>query len=537
MSTWQERGKSPPSSPTSSSSLKPSVYDDSTLHGSLPVKTKLTMGIGESVQACYTVICGFFLNAYLLEVACLSPNYVGTIQLIQGLFDAFNDPFIGTMSDRTRTRWGRRRPWLLFAAAPLGGCYFGIWNTLEDGVSEGVKFGFYLCMYMGISIGITCIQVQIGALVPELTLDYDERTSLSVYRLGIGNLIALVAVMIHSAIVTSFHDEGEIDKGYQLSGAIFGSWICIAAWTTFWNIEEKFDPDLEEKDEQLSTLDGLKIVFQNKAFLIVVGIYLCGPTAVVLVQTNILLYCKYILGNEDLVDYIIGIVQGMALIVLPLWNFVGQKYGKKMSYYIGGSILCVSLASLYFVEEENTALIVSCFIGSCLGIPYMIPYSMLPDVIEEDELKTGKRREGVYFGFFTIFLKLSVTIALSFTNFALSAAGYEKPTSTCGVGLTEEEMEAAAALPDTQPDGVISVMRFMVGPCPALFFILAIFMVWLFPITRESHQENAEVIKRERNRRSIQLESKKAAELGKMVLAKSNGVDDDVMVDIDNNQL
>ena len=98
-------------------------------------------------------------------------------------------------------------------------------------------------------------------------------------------------------------------------------------------------------------------------------------------------------------------------------------------------------------------------------------------------------------------------------------------------------MEAAAALPDTQPDGVISVMRFMVGPCPALFFILAIFMVWLFPITRESHQENAEVIKRERNRRSIQLESKKAAELGKMVLAKSNGVDDDVMVDIDNNQL
>ena len=77
-------------------------------------------------------------------------------------------------------------------------------------------------MYMGISIGITCIQVQIGALVPELTLDYDERTSLSVYRLGIGNLIALVAVMIHSAIVTSFHDEGEIDKGYQLSGAIFG---------------------------------------------------------------------------------------------------------------------------------------------------------------------------------------------------------------------------------------------------------------------------------------------------------------------------
>ncbi|GMH93601.1 hypothetical protein TL16_g12676 [Triparma laevis f. inornata] len=502
------------------------------------MKTKMTMGVGESVQACYTVICGFFLNAYLLEVACLDPNYVGTIQLIQGLFDAFNDPFIGTMSDRTRTRWGRRRPWLLFAAAPLGACYFGIWNTLGEESSDRMKFLYYLCMYMGISIGITCIQVQVGALVPELTLDYDERTSLSVYRLGIGNTIALVAVMIHSFIVTTFNDDGRIDVGYQLSGAIFGSWIAIAAWTTFWNIEEKFNPDLEEKDEQLSTLDGLKIVFQNKAFLIVVGIYLAGPTAVVLVQTNILLYCKYILGNEDLVDYIIGIVQGMALIVLPLWNFIGQKYGKKMSYYIGGTILCISLASLYWVEKETTALVVSCFIGSCLGIPYMIPYSMLPDVIEEDELKTGKRREGVYFGFFTIFLKLSVTIALSFTNFALSAAGYVKPSSTCGVGLTDEEMEAAAALPDTQPDKVISVMRFMVGPCPALFFILAMFMVWLFPISRESHAENAEIIKRERNRRSIQLEGRKAEELAKMMKVDSNGsggIGGDL--DIDNNQL
>ena len=96
-------------------------------------------GIGESVQAIYTVVCGFFLNAYLLEIACLDPKKVALIQLIQGAFDAVNDPLIGTLSDRTRTRWGRRRPWLLFAALPLGVAYFGIWNTLPDGTGEDTK--------------------------------------------------------------------------------------------------------------------------------------------------------------------------------------------------------------------------------------------------------------------------------------------------------------------------------------------------------------------------------------------------------------
>ena len=94
----------------------------------------------------------------------------------------------------------------------------------------------------------------------------------------------------------------------------------------------------------------------------------------------------------------------------------------------------MSLGSLYFIDDKDSAIIVSFVAGTSLGIPYMIPYSMLPDVIEEDEIRTGKRREGVYFGFFTIFLKLSVTTAFTATNFALGLAGYEAPVSTCGGG-------------------------------------------------------------------------------------------------------
>ncbi|GMI22052.1 hypothetical protein TeGR_g11999 [Tetraparma gracilis] len=465
------------------------------IHEKLPLSTKMTLGVGESVQAIYTVVCGFFLNAYLLEVACLDPKYVGAIQLIQGSFDAFNDPLIGTLSDRTRTRWGRRRPWLLFASLPLGVAYFGIWNTID--ASEEQRFAFYLLCYMCISIGITC--VQIGALVPELTLDYDERTSLSAYRLGVGNVISFIAVMTHAQIIKQWTGEDEA-VGYRLSGAIFGTCITAAGWFTFWNIEEKFDPEVEDSEgERLTCMQGLMHVFKNKSFVICVAIYLCGPTAIVMVQTNLILYCKYILDDEEFVDVLIAIVQGMALVALPLWNHVGQWYGKKSTYYIGGALLSVALCSLYFIKTKALTLVASFVIGSCLSIPYVIPYSMLPDVIEEDEIATGKRREGIYFGFFTIFLKLSVTLAMTFTNLALSASGYEAPVSSCG-GAADEA-----------PDAVINVMRVMVGPVPACFFLLAMYFVYLFPITKESHTENAKNVVAERERRkTVYLEGKAA---------------------------
>lgn len=483
-----------------------SEYDATSLHEPLPYRIKFTMGIGESIQACYTVICGFFLNAYLLEVACLPPSYVGMIQMIAGAFDSFNDPIIGSLSDRTRTRWGRRRPWLLFASLPLGLFYFGIWNVLPRDnesipTSDESRLIYYLAMYMGISIGITCIQVQIGALVPELTLDYDERTTLSTYRLGIGNVIALIAVLIHSSIVTAFLQEGRLEDGYRTSGGLFGIWICFAGWFTFWNIKEKFNPELED-DESIGCCEGLQIVFKNKAFICVVIVYLSGPTAVCLVQTNLLLYCKYILNDEALVDYIIAIVQGMALVMLPWWNFVGRKWGKKMCYYMGGTVLATSLSSLYFIHSKTATIVVSFIAGTSLGIPYMIPYSMLPDVIEEDEIKTGKRREGVYFGFFTIFLKLSVTSAFTATNFALELAGYVAPKSTCGGG---NESSDSTILPDSQPERVIQVMRLLVGPIPAFFFCVAMFFVWKFPITRATHEISAAKVVKERTRKSIQL--------------------------------
>jgi len=132
---------------------------------------------------------------------------------------------------------------------------------------------------------------------------------------------------------------------------------------------------------------------------------------------------------------------------------------------------------IYWVEDSSSALVISFILGLAGPIPYLVPYSMLPDVIEEDELRTGKRREGIFVGFFTIVLKLSVTGALTITNFILKAAGYRAPQAVCGD-------ESAGNLPEEQPEVVLNFFRVLCGPLPALFFLAAMFFVWAYPNSR-----------------------------------------------------
>eukprot|EP00756_Hemistasia_phaeocysticola_P018334 Hpha_TRINITY_DN15587_c0_g1::TRINITY_DN15587_c0_g1_i1::g.108442::m.108442/K03292/TC.GPH; glycoside/pentoside/hexuronide:cation symporter, GPH family len=455
------------------------VWEEEPPSGKLPLSTKVILGIGESVQATYVVIGGFFLNLYLLEVACMQPRVVGLIQLISGLWDSFNDPTIGRLSDRTNTRWGRRRPWLLGASVPLGAVYFGFWNTLPEGTGEAVKFVYYLIMYMGISAGITAVQVQVGSLAPELTDDYDERTSLSTFRLGVGNIIALVFVAVHGGIVSAFEDDKA--TGYRVSGALVGCVLTLNSIITFACVREKYKPK-DHTADPIGCTDGLKAVFQVKPFLWVVCIYLFGPVGILLVQTNLLMYCKYVLLDEDLAYRLVVVVFGIGLICVPGWNILAQRVGKKTTYYIGATTTGCAILFLTVLTHESRAAAypIAAFTGAGLIVPYLMPYSMLPDVIEEDEWKTGERREGIFFGFFTIFLKLAVTVALSVTNIILGAAGYEKPQSSCGVPTT---------IADTQSDSVIFVLRLLVGPVPAASLAIAVFAAWRYPITRTKHEE------------------------------------------------
>mmetsp|Transcript_60731 Transcript_60731/g.109422 ORF Transcript_60731/g.109422 Transcript_60731/m.109422 type:complete len:562 (+) Transcript_60731:64-1749(+) len=456
--------------------------------------TKLLLGIGESVQSIYVVIGGFYLNQYLLEVCCMDAGFVGLLQLIVGLFDTFNDPIVGILSDMTRSRWGRRRPWLLFSAPFLAVAYFGLWSGVDVDTPMGLKFAYYLLCYAGVSMGITCVAVAIGSLVPELTTDYDERSEITAVRIMVGYVIGLFCAMMHQFVVGRVVDK---QVGYRISGSIFALVMWTASWIAFAGIKEKFVP-AQESQERMSYKAQIKAVCSSHPFRCVIMIYLCGPTAVAMVQGNLIMFCTYNMQNPEMSNILIPVVMGTAWLTIPFWTLASARIGKRGIFFVGGTVLVIGMVAMGFLtpEMESLTYFTGAWIGSSLVVVYMVPFSMLPDVIEDDELKTGKRREGIFVGFFTVSLKLSTTMTWSATNFFLAAAGYKSPSDQCSIANVAieasqrlAEKAEGAKVVQVQADAVLFVIRCVISIIPAILILIAMVIVYLYPLTKERHAD------------------------------------------------
>jgi len=446
----------------------------------LRVGTKLAFGAGDLSAAIVAAINGFFLNAFLLDVAGLRPASAGLIFLLVKIWDAVNDPMIGVLTDRTRTRWGRRRPWLLFAAVPFGLTFFLQWVVPNAG--DSFKFWYYLIVALLLDTAYTAVNVPYAALTPELTHDYDERTSLSAYRMSFSILGGVFSAFLHTLIVEAVPD---VYRGYLISAAIWSFFIVVPNFITF-----AFTREVHYKEERPPApgfVDGLKIAFKNKAFVYVALIYLLSWLSIQFVQSNLILYVRYWMDAESQFGVLILAVQVSAFLFVLVWNRVSARIGKQSTYYIGMGFWIVVSILLFFVQPEQIALlfILAILAGGGVSIGYLIPWSMLPDVIEQDELDTGVRREGLFYGFFVFLQKLGLSLGLAISNFILDAAGYITPTP-------------GAAQP-TQPGSVLFALRVFVSLLPAIVLLVSFPVVRSYPIDRERHTALREELKRRRD--------------------------------------
>lgn len=441
--------------------------------------TKLAFGAGDLGPAIVAAINGFYLNAFLLDVAGLRPAAAGTIFLLAKIWDAVNDPFLGTLSDRTKTRWGRRRPWLLFAAIPFGLAFFLQW--LVPPMGDTGKFFYYLVVAILLDTAYTAINVPYAALTPELTHDYDERTSLSSYRFSFSILGGVLAAFFHSMIVGMF--ESPI-QGYAVSAAVWAFFITVPNFITFAFTRETHY--LEDRPKGPGFYEGLKIAFKNKAFVYVTVIYLLSWLSIQFVQNNLLLYVKYWIGAESQFGFLILGIQFSAFIFLLIWARISEKTGKQFVYYLGMGIWVLVAIALFLVQPGQFALLmfIAIIAGAGVSIGYLIPWSMLPDVIEQDELETGQRREGLFYGFFVFLQKLGLSLGLAISNYALELTGYIN--------------QVAGQPQPVQPDSALMALRVFVSFVPAVILLASIQVVRSYPITRERHHAMRQELERRR---------------------------------------
>lgn len=437
----------------------------------LALKTKFGYGIGDFSQGLYSVLTGLFLNAFLLDVAGLRPALVGLIFLISLMWDSVTDPLVGTLSDRTRARWGRRRTWMLFGAIPFGLSYILLW--INPGFGETGTFIYFLVAALFWKTAFTSVSVPYSALTPELTRDYDEQTSLNSYRFRFSILGSLIGAGLHPFIVGAAPD---VELGYIWSALTWAFFMVASIWISFATTYEH-PPRDDDSSEELGVIGNLKVALANRPYVLVVGLYFLGWLTLQFIQNYLLLYLRYWAGAEGLLSVLFFALQGTAFLMLGLWVTLGKRFkwlDKKRIYYIGAGVWLVTQFCIFFIQPGQTVplFIVATFAGFGISaVAYLVPWSMLPDVIDYGEWKTGVRREGIYYGLFIFLQKLGVGISIAVANAGLDAVGYLNP---------RDFGELA-----TQPDSVLLTLRLLVSWVPMVSLILAIPLVVAYPITRQ----------------------------------------------------
>lgn len=455
----------------------------------LSLGTKMAYGAGDMGAGITATLLAFSLLIFLTNVAGLDPALAGRVLLIGKIWDAVNDPLVGVLSDRTRSRWGRRHSWMIFSAIPFGVFFFLQWivpNFSTDPEANQVAlFWYYAIVSILFNMAFTGVNLPYTALTAELTQDYNERTSLNSFRFAFSIGGSLIALALGQVLFNVIPDP----KQQYLILAL----ICtvLSVLPMYWCIWGTTDPTSTkglrnaaaerggapvEEMESIPFLEQIKIAFSNRPFLYVVGIYLFSWLAFQLTAAII----PYFLINwmrQDSYFTAALLVQAVALVMLFVWNAVSKRVGKRAVYFMGMILWILAQGGLFFLPPDQVGLMYVLFAMAGVGIAtaYLVPWSMLPDVIELDELTTGQRREGIFYAFMVLLQKIGLAVGLWLVGEALKISGF----------LTAE---SGQPIPE-QPASALLAIRLVVGPLPTVFLLCGLVLAYFYPITQAVHAE------------------------------------------------
>ena len=440
--------------------------------------TKFLYGMGDTGFSLSSTIIGVYFAIFLTDVVQLDPRLAAVAIFVGRTWDYINDPLIGYISDRTRTRWGRRRPFLLFGFLPFALAFVILWwiPPWTNSMALAVYYGIAYLLY---DAAATFVYMPYYALTPELTEDYDERTSLNTYRMAFSIAAGLLAFTLPLMIVGSFEPR---NKGrILLMAVIFGLGSALPLLGTFLSTHER----AEHQTLARPTLkDSLHAVLHNQPFIFAMGIFLLTWVTVDLLQAILLYFLKYWLFLESQSDLILGTIFIVAFLVLPFWAFVAARWDKRLAYIAGIAFWAVVQIALIMVQPGTPmtlVLILAALAGIGVSAAHVLPWSIIPDAVEWDELQTGQRHEGTFYSLVTLMQKVASSIALPLALLILDHSGYV-------ANAAQQSVRALRAI------------RILVGFVPALLLSGGIIFAIFYPLSREKHLEVRHKLAKRRNK-------------------------------------
>ena len=441
----------------------------------LNLKTRLGYGIGDIAICLYWSGVGLYLLYFYTDVIGISPSLAGLIYGIGMFWDAITDPFMGYVAERTRTKWGVYRPYLLFGNIPLALSFILLfWAPPFEGT---LLFLFLLFANIFHRTCFTLVSVPFSSLTPRITSDSKERTNLTGFRmLGAQtgtNLMALTAFPI--IFLAGGDDESQ---GFVVLAAIAGMTAVAIHAITFLTVKEPSnDQGIERVGGSLS--EAVRAIRKNRPFWLVFSATLIVGITTIFFGNNLIYYTKYALNlheHQGTILFTSGIV---AFLSIPFWWIISNKIGKKLTWLISSSITLVAMSLFYFYEINtlNELLSLVAFIGFGSGAGGILFWSMLPDTIEYGEVHTGVRSESSLYGFMTFAQKGSIAFAIIILGMVLDLIGFQAN--------------------EIQSDLTISNMKTIMTLIPCIGITLSLVIIYFYPIDTKMHKDLLEKLQKE----------------------------------------
>lgn len=461
---------------------------------------KLVYGTGDWSISSFNTLRQIFYAIFLTDVVGLEPLLASLAAALGIVWDAVNDPLVGALSDRVRTRWGRRRPFLLLFSIPFGLAFLLLWWA-PPWESQWALAATVMLAYMLTDTLQTLVSVPFYALTPEIAPDYDQRTSLATYRMFFNLLASLATAVAAPMIVDEALKAGlSQQQGYLTVAAAFGGLAVLPFLLIFAVVRETVVGHSEEH-EPVSYRETVRDAWSNVPFRFATGLYLLNWITFDLVALMLPYYLVYWVAQGDLLasislfgeelaleSAVLGILLIVAVAALPFWNWMSGRAGKKTAYIVGMAFWAGVQLVILFVPAGRVGLVLILAVLAGIGVStaHVLPDAIFPDVVDWDELRTRRRHEGAYYGLKNLIRKLAGAMAVFFALQVLGWMGYRSPP------------EGAAQF--SQSAVTLTAIRVVTGPAGALLLLGAITVAWFYPLSRERHIRIRRLLARRRER-------------------------------------
>ncbi len=419
-----------------------------------------------------------FVFYFYTDVLGITPEQAGTIFFIAVLWDAITDPIVGVLADRTRTRWGKYRPYLLFASVPLALSLIAVFLKPDWPIEE--LFILALLSHLLFRLCFTLIYIPYTSMLAKISPDTTERSSVAAYK-SVAVSFGTLTVSLFTLKLVDFFGGGDESKGFLLTAALFAVLMVCSLWVCFFSTTEVSESEENFDKARYEILAAGKSLIKNGPFLMVFFGVIAFTGCYTIMLKSIVYFFKYNLADAESARWGLSAASLSGIFAVPIWVVVTKRTSKRF-VWIAGSILASSGLLVLHLNQEITIIsaVINIFVIACgISAFLMTFYAMIADTIDYGEWKYGTRIEAFSFSVLSFANKSSLAIGGGSLGFMMASVGY-----------TANAEQSAEALM-----GIKTILTLV----PAAGFLVSAIVIYFYPIDAKYHQKIREDILARKN--------------------------------------